>query len=427
MAQFILAPSGSHGDVHPFIAIGRALAARGHRVVINTSAHFEPLARAAGFEFEPVGTEQDYQDAINDPNLWHPSNSLKVLFGGERFRRMLREAFDGIRRRYVPGDTVLAAGSLAVGARLAQEALGTPLATVHLQPMAYPSVADPPVFPTFHPKAWWPRWWIRGMYWIGERWYCDPLLAPPVNELRAELGLPPIKRIWGHWRHSPQLILGLFPDWFGRARDWPPHFHCTGFVRYDQADARPTPPEVEAFLHAGEPPVIVSFGSAMRTGRPQFEAALAACQSLGLRCLLLAKGGEQIPANLPPQALHADYAPFSWVFPRAKVVMHHGGIGTCAQALAAGVPQFVMPLAFDQFDNATRLASFGVARGLPVRRFTAAQAAGVLQELLADPDVPRNCRALQEKMADDPMPRIVELLESLIGRDQRQAAQPRGK
>lgn len=413
MALFLLCPSGSHGDVHPFLAIGKALRARGHRVAMSTSAHFESLALAAGFDFDAVGTETDFQETVNDPNLWHPSKSLSVIFDKTRFPRLLRESYQHIQSRYVPGETVAVAGSLAIGARIAHDALGVPLATVHLQPMGIASATDPPIFPGGSPGRWWPTWLTRFYYWVGERIVLDSMLSKTVNGLRHEQGLKPIRRIWGPWRHSSQCILGLFPDWFGTARDWPSHMFCTGFVRYDQSDLASTSPALESFLSEGDLPVVISFGSAMRTGRAHFEAALAACASLGLRAVLLAKGGDQIPP-LPPNAIHADYAPFSQVFPRAKAVMHHGGIGTSAQALAAGVPQLVMPLAFDQFDNAARLVNLGVARSLPARRFTMKSAANTLESLLKQTT---ECKTMKARMQHDAMQLIVEKLEALVNRD----------
>lgn len=419
MALFLLSPSGSHGDVHPYLALAHALASRGHEVHFSISPHFEPLVRGAGFELDPVGTEGDFQAIVNDPGLWHPRHSLTVLFGGERFRRMMRENFEHLRKRYRKGQTVAVAGTLAVGARIAHESFGIPLATVHLQPMASPSATDPPRFPGLSPRPWWPAWLVRAFYRLGERVAVDPILLPPVNELRAELGLKPIRRVWGAWRHSPQCVLGLFPEWFGRARDWPPHLHCTGFVRYDQSDSQPLPPALEAFLNEGPPPVVISFGSAMRTGRAHFEAALAACSSLGLRSVLLARSGDQIPP-LPKDAFHVDYAPFSLVFPRALVALHHGGVGTSAQALAAGVPQFVMPLAFDQFDNAERLVKLGVAKSLPAKSFKPTAAAKVLKRLLDDPDVPINCEKLKSRMTGDGTAAAVARLEALVGTDTEQ-------
>jgi UDP:flavonoid glycosyltransferase YjiC (YdhE family) len=431
-ADVILMPVGSHGDVHPFVGVGRALAARGHRVTVVAAEPFAPLARefppAAGpaetagptpaggwAEFVRVGTAEEYERFIRDPDLWHPSRSLAAVFRPEPVERAVRDGYRAIADRYRPGRTVVVAGTLAFAARIAHDALGVPLATVDLQPQSLLSAADPPVFPQASPPRL-PAWLNRLAYRLADRFVIDPLVAPPVNRVRADLGLPPVRRVWTTWRHSPQRVLGLFPAWFASAPDWPPQARLTGFVRYDQAE-RPVSAAVEQFLNEGEPPVVVSFGSAMRQGRPYLAAAAEACRRLGRRGLLLAKGGEQVPSPLPAGVRHADYAPFSRVFPRAAAVVHHGGIGTTAQALAAGVPQLVMPLAFDQPDNAARVRRLGVARELRPRRFTPARVAAELEKLLKDPAVPAACRAAAAKMADDPLPRTCELIEELVGTD----------
>jgi len=176
--------------------------------------------------------------------------------------------------------------------------------------------------------------------------------------------------------------------------------------------------EVEDFLNAGAAPLVFSFGSAMRTGRPYFDAAVGACAALGKRGLLLAKKTEQIPPDLPASILQADYAPFSAVFPRAAAVVDHGGIGTTAQALAAGVPQIIMPMSFDQPDNAARLRKLGVARVVPAGRFTAESLTAALRELFADPTVGVACAEAKRKLeSSDPIIEACDWIEQLRGMD----------
>jgi rhamnosyltransferase subunit B len=412
--NILLLPVGSHGDVHPFVGVGLGLKTRGHAVSLLANETYRPLAERHGFDFAEVGTAADYKRMTDDPLLWHPSKSLRAIFVDDLMRKYLPIAYRAIEERYAPGRTVVVGGSLGLAPRIAHEKLGVPLATVHLQPISIHSVVNPPKFPQASFPAWSPLWVRRAAYWYAERYVMDGYMAGPVNDFRKTLGLPPVRRIWGTWRHSPQLILGLFPKWFGTAPDWPAHMQQTGFIRYDQAEAKQLPPDVEAFLNEGEPPVVVSFGSAMRQGRPYFAAAAEACRRLGKRCLILAKGGDQIPPDLPTNCRQFDYAPFSLVFPRAAAVIHHGGIGTTAQALAAGVPQFVMPLAFDQPDNAHNLERLGVARSVLAAKFTADRAAATLEKLLKDPNVPAACDVCREKMADDPLPRTCELIEGIV-------------
>ena len=384
MPHFLLTPVGSHGDVHPFVALGKGLLARGHRVTMITAEPFRGVAERNGLTFVPTLSTDDYNALMSHPDLWHPRKGLTVIFNPELMRKTFPIAFQAIRERYEPGQTALVGGTLSYASRIAHEALGVPYATVHLQPMSCCSVTDPPVDSSGWSGTWLPSPLIRLAYWIAEKWITDPKLAPQINEFRATLNLRPVKRIITKWSPSPQWVIGLFPDWFGPIQDGGPTFRHAGFVPFDDAGGRPTPPEVLAFIKVGPPPVIFSFGSAMRAGRPYFEAAVEACTTLGIRGILLAKGGDQIPPSLPANVIHAEYAPFSEVFPLAACVVHHGGIGTSAQAMQAGVPQLVMPLAFDQADNAARMKRLGVVKTLFPKRFTGKNVAKVLNAILND-------------------------------------------
>src|SRR5690242_18766387 len=193
----LLHPVGSHGDVHPFVGIGRALQDRGHRVTLITAAPFRDLASRNGFDFAAVGTDADYDAFARDPDLWNPWRSLGVVFDRDRFPRFLRQAYRLIVERYEPGNTVVVAGSLGAAARVAHEVPGVPLAVAHLQPFTMLSIADPPACAQVTPPRWWPHWFRRLVRWAGERLILDGLTAAPINALRRELGLPWVGRVWG--------------------------------------------------------------------------------------------------------------------------------------------------------------------------------------------------------------------------------------
>ena len=416
--RVLLAPFGSHGDVHPLVAVGRGLRDRGHHVTLIALPTFGPLADANRFDFAPVGTQADYDAQTRHPDLWHPTRSLDALFGGDLFARATRETYHRLADLYVPGQTVAVAGSLALSARVAQDRLGLPVATVHLQPSSYPSVTDPPVFAQMRVRRWWPHWYRRLLYWVGNRLVLGKTIGKAVNDLRRDVGLPPEPVVFGRWRHSPQLILGLFPDWYASARDWPAHFHRVGFVRYDRAEIDDVPWDVRGFLDDGPKPVVFTFGSAMRQGRAYFAAAAKACQLLGVRGLLLGHGRDQMPDPLPGGVMHADYAPFGGVFPRAAAVVHHGGIGTIAQALAAGVPQLTMPMAFDQPDNAARLEYLGVGRTVVPAAFAPEAVAATLRDLTESRAVAAACSRAAARCQDGgSVDRACRLLELLQGSD----------
>jgi len=186
-------------------------------------------------------------------------------------------------------------------------------------------------------------------------------------------------------------VLGAFPDWYAKPQpDWPPNTVLTGFPVYDRPEDQTLTPELEAFLRAGEAPVVFTAGSAMAHSKKHFETAVAAAQQTGLRAILVSAFPEQIPQNLPSTIMHVQYAPFSVLFRRACIVQHHGGIGTSIQGLAAGIPQIVTPFAHDQFDNAFRLQRLGVAREL--NRLNPNQWARTLGELKNSKSVESACR-----------------------------------
>jgi UDP:flavonoid glycosyltransferase YjiC (YdhE family) len=392
----ILVTVGSSGDVHPFVGLGIALRKRGHRVTLVTGGYFEQLARDAGLEFVDFAPEIDYRELINDPRIWNRFRGFQVVMQ-QGVIPALRSTYQAIAERYVLGETVVAASSLALGAVVAREKLGVPLATVHLSPSIFRSYVQSPKLPgTFLPD-WLPTPLKRFQYWVADRAIIDRLLGPALNGLRAELGLPPVRGIMADWWNSPDRVLGFFPQWFGPQQpDWPKQTRLVGFPLYDERNVVEPAAEVEQFLAAGEPPIVFTPGSANVFGHGFFAAAVEACRLLNRRGLLLTRFPEQIPRELPDGVRHFDFVPFGWLLPRAAAIVHHGGIGSLAQGLAAGVPQLVMPMNFDQFDNVARIEQLGVGHGLVPRKFRGPAVARSLASLIDSPDVAARCRLVSE-------------------------------
>ena len=136
----------------------------------------------------------------------------------------------------------------------------------------------------------------------------------------------------------------------------------------------------------------------MQLGEGFFRAAVEASQRLGRRAILLTPHREQLPATLPDTVAHFDYIPFSEVLPRSAALVYHGGIGTLAQAAAAGIPQLVMPMAHDQPDNARRIKALGLGDWIAPARFTGARVAQRLGAVLADAALARRCAELAPRI-----------------------------
>jgi UDP:flavonoid glycosyltransferase YjiC (YdhE family) len=387
--NILVFPVGSAGDVHPLVGLALALQARGHTVTCLVHGYFRELVERVGLRYVEQGTAEEFLQVTEHPDLWHPLRSF-----GYVFRRgivpALRHQFAAVAERHEPGRTLLIHSCLGFGVRIAQEKLGVPTVTVHCQPVVLWSEYASPTLPgMLFPGG--PRWLRRWQFWIGERFFIDRTACPETNRFRAELGLPPMSRT-AHWWHSPDGVLCLFPEWFGpRQPDWPPQVRLSQFPLWDEGTVHPPQPEVEQFLTAAEPPLVFTPGTANRHAATFFAAAVAACRQLGRRGLLLTRFPEQIPTDLPPTVRHFAYVPFSQVLPRTAALVHHGGIGTTAQGLRAGIPQLIMPLAHDQPDNAARVKRLGVGDWLRPSAFRGPAVARMLQRLLAAAEVRRHC------------------------------------
>lgn len=412
----LLLPIGSAGDVHPFVGLGQALKARGHDVTLCTNAHFGPLSSRAGLSFVELFGEEEFRAALANPDLWRPIKGFR--FVAQAILRLMRPTYELIQARTIPGETVVVAGALAFGARMAQDRLGIPTVTVHLQPAVFRSEYQGAVLAGFSLAGAMPRWAKRTIYRAMDALLIDRLLLPGTNAFREELGLPPVRRVFHDWWNSPQRVLALFPNWYAPPQpDWPPQTRLTGFPLYDESDVAEVPAALAEFLAEGKPPIVFTPGSAMRHGRDFFEASVDACRRLGHRGLLLTRFPEQIPADLPVGVRHLDYVPFSQVLPTAAALVHHGGIGTTAQALAAGIPQLIMPLAHDQFDNAARVGRLGVGRSLARKAYSGPAVAEILGSLLGSEDVAGRCRDIAARFeGPDPLGEACRWIEELAGR-----------
>lgn len=417
--RFLLTPAGSHGDVHPYVGIGRRLKDRGHDVVVLTAGAFRRLVETAGLEFVETISEEEFQQVTENPDLWHPRRGLGLVMG--MAGKNLARGYELIKRVHRSGD-VLVLHLLSAGARVFQEKHRIAGATIQLAPTGIRSVHQvPPLTPGVDISGW-PLPVKKAFWWFGDRFMVDPHLVPPLNELRAELGLEPVYRPFTGWLNSPQLVIALFPEWFGGSPpDWPPQLQQVGFPLYDEADLHETDAELEAFLQAHDAnggPIVLTPGSANRHGKEFFAAGLEAAGNLGRAALCLTAYPEQLPDPLPDRAFHARYAPFSRVFRRCAAVAHHGGIGTLGQGLAAGIPQLVMPLGFDQPDNAARLKRLGVGDFLVPEKFETGAVAAKLDALMSSADVRRACTKYADALAGkDAIGRACDLLEELGARD----------
>jgi rhamnosyltransferase subunit B len=409
--NYLITPIGSAGDNYPFIGLGMELARRGHRVTVFSSDHFGPLIERCGLEFVSIGSDEEYLSNIADPNIWHPTRGFEMVMKmvGQLLGRML----EAVQAR-IDDQTAVVAHSLDFGSRALAEKTRLPVVTVHLSPLIIRTDYDTGVMRGSFNYSILPPWMKRAIWRLVDRFIMDPAAGPTVNAVRAKVGLGPLKHVLETAMHSPLLTVGMWPAWFSAPQpDYPPFVKLTGFPIFDGGEAQPVPEEVEAYLNAGEPPIVFTPGSANVHGHEFFEAAVDAAGRLGRRTMLLSKFDEHLPEKLPENVRRFSFAPLSRMLSRCAALVHHGGVGTTAAGLAGGVPQVIMPMSHDQPNNAHWVRKLGAGDRIAQKKFTGKRVAKMLERLLASAEVKRNCAEAAQRCArQNAIAETVDLIEA---------------
>ena len=397
--RILLCSLGSHGDVHPYLALGRELMRRGHAITFATSAHYQALVEGHGIAFTPIRPQAPLDDHAVMARIMDARRGPEAVIKGF-VMPALRDTYQDLLRPASQAD-LLISHVLTYAVPVLAEKLGKPWASTVLSPMVFFSAHDVPVLaplpmlaklsvlgPGFN------AWFIRQLKKVSHSW------SRPVAELRRELGLSPGRDPLWEGQHSPHLVLAMFSPRFGPPQpDWPPNVHVTGFPFLDASDER-LDAELERFVSEGERPIVFTLGSsAVRVAGEFYSVAVQAVRRLNRRAVLVAgSGAPALRAQLPSTMTAVEWASFPGLFSRAAAVVHQGGVGTTAQALRAGVPQLVMPFAHDQFDNAERVRRLGCGRILRRARLSETSLACGLEALLANEDITVTARTEGESV-----------------------------
>jgi rhamnosyltransferase subunit B len=385
MSRIVINAWGSFGDVFPYVGLGKALQARGHRVRLALPGYYRDVVEREGLDFSSVGPDVDPNRRDLIARVMHPVRGPEAIVR-DWLMPALRDSYRELEASARDADLLITHPVTFAAPVLAQKR-GLPWVSTVLAPMSMFSASDVPVSPAAPWLAhfrvlgpWFGRLVVRAVNRATAAW------VRPVGDLRAELGLPPAPNPIFAGQFSPLLTLALFSRVLAEPQpDWPAHVSVTGFVFYNGPDLLDA--QLEAFLRAGEPPVVFTLGtSAVGAAGSFYEESAAAAARLGVRAVLL-RG--PFPDNDPKRTISKDVlvidrAPHQLLFPRAAAVVHQGGAGTTGQALRSGRPALVVPHSHDQPDNAFRVAKLGVARTVFPRAYRAARVARDLDRLLSD-------------------------------------------
>lgn len=414
--------SGSRGDLQAFVALGKGLAAAGHDVTIATHRSFESLIRENGLAFHQLSgdSEQFIKGAagIALRDKWRdPVSPIRFAnrFLGPFMDRFLAETLAVCR----DADAVLYWPFLRIGPSITEK-LQVPSFAVAHYPMPYLSTGN---FPNafFNP---WPRleraFFYNRFTYAAARPFFWRLVREQLNRWRESLGLKPLTpREEARRVHGTPHILGFSTSVLPRPKDWPRDTHATGYWFLDTDPSEARPPGLDSFLAAGPPPVCIGFGS--MTGRKPAELtelALEALRRANVRGVLLTGWGALRGATLPESVFAVDAVSHDWLYPRMAAVVHHGGSGTTAAAVRAGVPQIITPFGFDQALWGRRIEHLGIGPApvahteLSAERLTAA-----IVEATGSESIRRRALELGECVrSEDGIGRALDLLNDYCAR-----------
>jgi len=382
--KFLVHAVGSYGDILPLIAIAKELHTRGYVVHFFTDPYFIKHAQNAGLACTPI-TDGLWEEILKSPNIYHP---LKIHGLLARSVAVYVESALQAMRPHIDNARTTVTISNSYSGRILRDLHGCSTVSVYYAPYSIRSSIRPPRYLSGNRKL--PVSVNKIYFWLMDVFFIDPIYGGPLNALRKKLGLKPVRRISNTWQYSADVKLGMFPDWLAETQpDWPPHFLKTGFPLFDSSDGT-LPEKVKAFLDAGEKPVAFTAGSFNTSSDDFFEVSAKACQKIGKRAMLISPSQEKIAQTLSEGIAHFSYVPFGALMPHLAAFVHHGGIGTLSQAMAAGIPQLIRPMFGDQFDSAQRITELGMAREVLPKDYTPDNVANALKELVDNPSYKQN-------------------------------------
>jgi sterol 3beta-glucosyltransferase len=384
--RIVIFTIGTQGDVRPCIALGQGMQRAGHCVRIATSTNFRESVHDAGLEFSELTA--DFQAMLEaDRTIADQGMDLRAM------AHIFRDRYAAWAKNWVAeGLAASRDAGLLIGvsnstllAKALSEALAVPFAVARLQPLTPSRILPPMVLSRYAEK-------LPGLLSLGAHHALYQLIwsvmRPAIHDIvRPQLHLRPYPR-WGPYlfsrvMHGTNAINGFSQHVLQRPADWPESSQVTGYWFLDEPRWRPSP-ELAEFLAAGPKPIYVGFGSMVSSQATVFtETVLDAIQRSGQRAVL-ATGWGGLTARehaADERVFFVRRAPHDYLFPRVAAAVHHGGAGTTAAAVRAGIPSVIVPFHGDQPFWARCLARQGVAPPAVERKLlTAAGLAAAIAE-----------------------------------------------
>lgn len=413
----IIAP-GSQGDVQPFLALGKGLIKAGNTVRLVTNQNYEKQVKSQGLEFWPI--EVSMEDVIRSDKMRETLESGKLLTSMARMGTELKQHAELLAKRGLEAcrkmDIIMAGISGLFTADSIAEKLDIPF----LQALNIPFTPTKAFAGALLPKF--PSW--LGGYRLSHRltqqivWQA---YRPTDKVIRKQvLGLPK-SPFFGPFKSKSlkegPIIYGISPSIFSRPDDWTDNIQITGFWSLDPPDHWSPPSDLMTFLQEGPAPLYIGFGS-MSSKNPEETAnmVLKVLINTNQRAIVFSGWGGLNKIDLPDSVLMVDSVPHSWLFSRVRAVIHHGGAGTTAAGLTAGVPSIIVPFHGDQPFWGHLIAKLGVGPNpIPRKKLSVARLVKAIQEVETDEEIRENASKLgSEIRAENGIERAISIINEIF-------------
>ncbi len=393
---------GSRGDIQPYLALAVGLQQAGHIVTLAAAQNFAGWIRSYGVKAYPVN--YNVETAIQDPKFMDVMQSRKLLKLLKGFRDgmnvLIMDALDDCLEAAKDAEFLILGTTAYSGVDIARQR-GIPIAFASLQPSVTTREFPSFIFPFSPGKAFNPLtyqifdsliWLVMGGAFT--QWRRSRFNLPRWRSYQEMLHTCPVD--------SP-FLFGYSPLIIPKPSDWEEYHHVTGYWFLDApADWQP-PVELEQFLAGGPAPVYIGFGSMSDKDTEQrTRLALRALELSGQRGVLSTGWGGVSRLETKGNVIFVDDIPHSWLFPRMAAVVHHGGAGTTAAGLRAGVPNLITPFMLDQFFWADLIVKAGIGlRMADAKRLTAEKLAHAIDTAVTDKAMQDRARAFGEKIRQE--------------------------
>lgn len=387
----VLSSFGTMGDVQPLLALATELRRRGHESILALSPNFESRVRALKLDFVPLGARMPLDEIRGVINAQiqmkngRPADQVRQFL--EATLPALPEVYQSLLRACGNAD-VLIGPPYQLACRMVRESSSIPYVSLHLSHFGDVSAEE-----------------------------ARKTSAEMINAARAREGFPPLHDPLGADGISEQLaIYAVSRHLVRRPSRWPDHYQVTGFFFLDEDDWSPER-TLEEFCSLGELPVVISFGSVVHADPDVMtQLVVDAVRRANCRAVIQHGWSGLATGDLPDTIYATGFVPHSWLFPRAALIVHHGGAGTTAAAFRAGVPTLVVPHTLDQPIWAEYARAKGCARTIiPFTQLSATRLGASMRASLLAPEISRSARNFAEQIkAENGVATAATLIEGMV-------------